>query len=706
MNSNENQVTIEVFQPEINSQIKRTTLEEVREWIKDGKLQPNHQVRVKNLSWVEAHKIPAFQALFESKKKEQTEQLNQSYNQTLTVASEPVRPLTAEEKPFPKAKFFSLKKESNSADKEKSAGKTSAESESKTAQSSVVFQAYEKKVLAKAKETKNKTKSFEITSESQKKSPFRKKISSAAKNKSSFSNNKKSVARRIAFFLAGCFLSAILSYGGSYFWVYQLKTSAQIDEKSLPEIASLDDKLTSDKLGLRLKEEARKKELKESGNQENPAQHQDISQQIAQLEKQFDASRKTVIENQKIKLQEADFNATFSFSLVALLVAFVLVGVFYGNNPQAVKTQKSSKIPDEPDVDSAEFQTVNEQEIDEEFSQNGGAEQTTEKEKSADDNENLVESNSADFQDRSESFSKIIYVSENVSESANAFENISEEKSQLSIQCFQHCGKSPEFYCDICENYFCADCTKTVSESGNRCPYCKLNCKPIEIRASSESSTQSAPEEKKKPNLLELGKDSNFVVYDYPDERTRKLGIIPAIIIAALFSASISIFWVYKISPYLENRNSETVQTVAPEEKKTSEQTAGKNVETSGAATNITETQNVPDDSCVDPISKEIFKCDDETRKALYEQNRKTQSVENAQKKAAEKTSALSGLAASSPNSPAENAVRENPKLSETDEAQKEFEKQQLIKTFGISFVMIFGLLMLSRFFSKEKAQD
>ena len=44
MNANENQMPVDVLQPEISGQIKQTTLEELKNWIKDGKLQPHHQV--------------------------------------------------------------------------------------------------------------------------------------------------------------------------------------------------------------------------------------------------------------------------------------------------------------------------------------------------------------------------------------------------------------------------------------------------------------------------------------------------------------------------------------------------------------------------------------------------------------------------------------------------------------------------------------
>lgn len=390
MNSNENQIQVEVLQPEINNQIHRTTLEELREWIRDGKLQPNHQVRIKNLSWVEAQKIPAFQALFEAKRNDRTEQPNHSYSQTLTVASEPVKPQIAEEKPFPKTGFFSLRKESDSSGKEKPAAETSGESEPKTAEPSVVFQAFEKKFLTKEKQITNKTESSEDSLEPQKKSPFRKKNSLTAKNKSSLSQNKNSILTRIFVFVAGCLLAGLLAYGGSYLWVYQLKTPEQIDEKSLPEIASLEDRLTSDKLGLRLKEEARKQELKDSGNQENPAPHQGISQQMAQLEKQFDVQRKAVIENHKIRFQRTDFDMTFSFSLVVLLVVFVFIRVFYDKKSQPTANKKSSKLRAEPKSEFDDFQDENEQKTE--------AEQKIEAEKIAAENEAVNEPDSTEFQ--------------------------------------------------------------------------------------------------------------------------------------------------------------------------------------------------------------------------------------------------------------------------------------------------------------------
>ncbi|CAN5235560.1 hypothetical protein BH20ACI1_BH20ACI1_25220 [soil metagenome] len=87
MSANENQLQIEVLQPEISSQIQKATSEELKNWIKDGKLKPNHQVRIKNLNWIEAHKIPAFQALFESKKSEPNTQSNHFNNQTISNAS-------------------------------------------------------------------------------------------------------------------------------------------------------------------------------------------------------------------------------------------------------------------------------------------------------------------------------------------------------------------------------------------------------------------------------------------------------------------------------------------------------------------------------------------------------------------------------------------------------------------------------------------
>lgn len=692
MNSNENQIQVEVVQPEINSQIHRTTLEELREWIEEGRLQPNHQVRIKNLSWVEAQKIPAFKALFEAKRNDRTEQLNHSYNQTLTVASEPNKPPTVEEKPFPKPKFFSLRKETDSSDEDKS-----AEAENKSAEPSIVFQAFEKKFLTKEKPAKTKTKSSDKFPEPQEKSPFKNKNLAAAKNKKSSLQNKSLILKRILVFVAGCVLAAGLSYGGSYLWVYQLKTAAQIDEKSLPEIASLQDKLTSDKLGLRLKEEARKRELKETGSQENPAEHQDIAQQIAQLEKQVETQRKAVVEKHKIRFQEADLNMTFSFSFAVLLVGFVLIRVFYDKNSQPIETAASSKLSGKSKAGSDDFQSDKEINADEDISQNTDAEQKPEEENSSPENEISSGSNPTKHEDNPENFTKIIYISESVSKNETSAKT-SNVQLPPAIKCLEHPDEQPKFYCDVCENYFCSDCAKSFSESGNYCPFCRLTCKPIEIRIGDESSAQTTPEQKKKTNLLELGKDSDFIVYDYPDERNYKLGVIPAFIIALLFSTSISIFWVYKISPFLESRNQEVAQNASPNAVKNSEPPNSKPTETLNQ-TFSKSSETAANEPCVNPTTKEKFECDDATRQALYEQNRKTKAVEDAQKKVAEK----SGVIAPAENSSPENADQTAKQPNADDLAKKESEKHQLIKTFGISFVIIFGLLLSTRLFHKEK---
>jgi hypothetical protein len=456
-------------------------------------------------------------------------------------------------------------------------------------------------------------------------------------------------------FVAGCLLVGLLSYGGSYLWVYQLKTPAQVDEKSLPEIASLEDKLTSDKLGLRLKEETRKKELKESGIQENPAQHQDISQQIVQLEKQFDIKHK---------------------------------------NSQPIENNKSSKLPVAADSESDDFIVTSEQKTGGDISQAADAEPMTEAEQAATENKASGKSDPTDFQDKPESFTRIIYFSESVSKNETSTK-ISDVQLPSSIKCLEHPEKPPKFYCDICESYFCADCAKTFSESGNYCPFCRLTCKPIEIRVGSDSS----PQEKKKTNLLEIGKGSNLIVQDDPDKRNYKLGIIPAFIIAVLFSTSISIFWVYKISPYLETGNQEISQKASPNAVKNQETQDNKTAETlsSNAANNGEKT--AANEPCVNPATKEAFECDEQTRQALYEQNRKMKAVESAQKKVAEK----SGAIAPSENSSQENEAQTAKQPSAAELAKKEIEKQQFIKTFAVSFVIIFGLLLSTRLFHKEK---
>ncbi|MGI9037089.1 MAG: hypothetical protein ACR2GD_13770 [Pyrinomonadaceae bacterium] len=60
-----------------------------------------------------------------------------------------------------------------------------------------------------------------------------------------------------------------------------------------------------------------------------------------------------------------------------------------------------------------------------------------------------------------------------------------------------------------------------------------------------EAPPQSEAKVKKGANLSDLNTNKEFVVYDYAENRTRRIGIIPAFLIALMFLSAISIFWVY-----------------------------------------------------------------------------------------------------------------------------------------------------------------
>ncbi len=657
MSVNKNELPIELLQPEISGQIKQINLEELKIWINEGKLQPNHLLRIKNLSWIEAQKIPAFQPLFELKKNEKPEQSNHFTNQliTKTVASEQ----TKSESIDSALTSVANSKEATNISKETtfSNDDNSAESKHKTAEPSVVFKAFEKKALAgKNKPTGRNAKNIQTPPKSPKKSLM---------------------LKQAIGFIAGCMLAFLLSLGSSYLWVYQLKTPAEIDEKSLSELANLENRLTADKLDLRLEEATQEQKLKDEGNRENSPQPTDFSQKIIQLEKRYADQRKTAVENHRERLKDSDFATTFYFSFAFLLALFLLARIFYGKNPQTVENQYFSKTRARRLRAPLDFPVTNLQNTEAENSKNESspAEETRPAEI------HLTESVS-----ESENVRKIVYVSE----------DSGAEESVKSNNCLLHQQISARFICINCENYFCDKCLNTLGEIENCCPFCKLECKLLEAKTSDSATTKLSPEEKKKVGLLDLGKDSNFIVYDYSDEKTRKLGIIPAFIISLLFAAAISILWVHKISPFLENRNKEISQNISPNQPKNSDQTITNADKTVDEKTANEKTAN--DESCIDPETRKPFECDEETRKVLYEHTRKIKSVEKARKEAAEKTSLFS----SSNNSSSENNTQETPKTGASRFGMTELEKQQMIKTFGISFVIIFGLLMFGRLFRKS----
>lgn len=647
MSADEKQIHLEVLQPDISGEILKATSEELKNWIREGRLKPYHQVRIKDLSWVEARKIPAFKSLFESEHNPEAQtnffSNSSSFN---TSVSKNVKPETNETK--------TLSKKESSTD-----NNSSTKNESKPAEPSIPFQIFEKKALAKSKQ--NEPKSKNTGSKTQNFRSKTKATSGLYKHRKKSSNIKN-----ILIFLGGIILTFLLSLGGSYLWNYQLKSPVEVDEKTVPELASLVDKLTSDRLELRVK----------AAKENNQA---DLSQQIAQLEKQYETKRKNIIENHRVKLQDADFYTTFYFSFAALLVLFLMFRIFFGKTPQPAEIRFSPKSPARKSSAGSDIPATGIEEIDGEIS---GVRETE------------IENSEAIGTNGAEDSDFIKQPKKSRAESANDEEAGSDaEESEQLANCVLHKGRASVFVCEVCDNHFCGECLKTFGDVEKCCPFCKVVCKALEANKKKTETPEDEKKENKPVNLLELNKEnSDFVVYDYEEERSRVAGVIQALVIALFFSAAISILWTYKINPYLENRNTETqAQNVSPD---------GNSNQIPLNADPATYNKEIDDalktGPCIDPETKQPFECDEETRRALYEHTRKTQSVEKAKSDVLNTTKLLTG-------SDDENKESEDPQMIAAKAEQEKKEKRQLIASFGISFVLIFGILLATVFFSKDK---
>jgi len=653
MNVDDTQLQIEVLQPEISGEIQKATSEQLKTWIKDGKLKPNHQVRVKNLPWMEAQKIPSFQTLFESLKNEAEDQSNDFDNLSSSKTSasklnelESDEATTLAKKLSAFAGKISIKSETDDSDLKK---------KPKNAEPSIAYKLFEEKALARSKKNEPKLKLSQISTKSQK---------------------KPSLVKQTAVFLAGCVLMFLLSLGGSYFWIYQLKTPAVLDEKAIPELAGLENKLTSDKLELRLRKAEKEKELIAANNQE-PVQQIDISKEVTKLENQFNIARKDVIKNRADKLQSDDFYNTFYFSFSFLLCLFLLTKVFYGKPSETAAVQDIPKPAEAEISDDLNILEVVDETIDIGNYQSAETTKPSNAQTSKSKEENSVKT------------SNKIGTTDETPETREKTESVKTQKPRL---CILHLDKPSDFVCEGCNNHFCADCTVTLENDENCCPFCLFVCQPLDEGSNEAAQPKSGTQEKKKLGLLDQYGNNDFTVRDFPVERTKKIGIIQAFLIALMLSISIAIFWVHKVSPYLENRGKEVSQNASNTNVKTSENLSNKTVSSNNSNTNA----NTAPEPCIDPQTNQPFECDEQARMVLEDHTKKVKSVEKAQRETAEKTSGILSFILPSSSQSSENS-------NQADEARREFEKQQLIRVFIGSFVTIFGLLMLTRLFSKDK---
>lgn len=139
---------------------------------------------------------------------------------------------------------------------------------------------------------------------------------------------------------------------------------------------------------------------------------------------------------------------------------------------------------------------------------------------------------------------------------------------------------------------------------------------------------------------------------------------------------------------------------------KTSDQSANKNAESGGsAAINQTAVVDPDENLCIDPETKREFNCDEEkneeVRRIFREHAKKVKSVDKAKTEIKDKTNLIMSLFSSEAKEEVEKSKRKDPAASAAQEAQNEKDKQLLIKMFIGSFLLIFGLLFSTRFFSK-----
>lgn len=428
MSSNENQLQVEVLQPEITGQIQRASAEELKNWIKDGKLKPHHQIRIKNLSWVEAKNIPAFKSLFELSEANEESKLDLKLNESVLNA------FKYEKIKFkPDEEFLRSRGKNESGENESEADETDFKDKPKSSEPSLAFKLFEKKAAAKSKRKESATvpdaAEAELSESDAEQKPLKKSKGSR-------------FVKKTAGFLIGVALMFLLGYGGSYLWIYQLKTPAQIDEKNLPELALLSDKLTSDKLELRLKTAEKEREFKNGNSAEQPAKPAEINQQIAKLDKQFNDQRKNIVEAHKNKLQTADFKTTFYFSFAVLLCVFMLVRVVYDRKTETDAGRDWSK------------KTVIETEDDSDVTE-------------------IVDNETAD---------QALPKTELHKAKSQTIETFEPKAPAKSARCLLHTRKASDFVCRECDNYFCEECTVTIDENVNCCPFCKVTCLPVIVK--------------------------------------------------------------------------------------------------------------------------------------------------------------------------------------------------------------------------------
>lgn len=633
-----NGIKMEVLQPEISHEIRQATLEELKKWIQEGKLLPNHQVRIKNLSWIKAIQVQSLKSAFESAEQVVIEQSKQP-EKVMPVSVEPIVKPVIEKKTTP-------------------------------SDSSIPFKLYEEKMLGKSKSNDVKADdSIKVeprvtdlkTNQPEKKEAKAHQFKTKSSPKYSKKTNSISRLQTLGVVLVGCLFSLILSYGGSYVWIYSLRGTPKIDEKKIGELAVLEQKNYNEKVNLRLAAGGTDQQI-------------DLNVEFAKMDKKLEEQRKPIIENYKQNLLQHDFNNLFYFSACICLVVFLIFRLFSGNRHQ--KTISNNEFF------SLQTPELHKQEIEETKSE------TLEKELHETEISQIQTTHSPDVHQTNPS-----------TQVANLNDLISnpEYKNLLEAEnikfCLLHREKPSEFVCEGCNNDFCADCLTTNETQENCCPFCRITCKPVESVKTKVIIVNVAGDGKQTKKTI---KPINLVVKVNEEKRTYKVGVFTALLISMCFSASLSYFWVYEISSRLEPQVEEVTQNVSPEQpQQKQEKKVAYDVQPQLDKSGVP----VPR-KCVDPESREIFECDEETYRALFDHTAKTESVEAAQKQVEEKTKLILN-----PLLPEDEKDKEQDNVKQASPEQQakiENDRSKFIQLWLISFVLMFGGLLSARFFFKD----
>ncbi len=612
MNTNENSLLSEEWHAQINNIVQKTTFDELKTWIKSGKLQPNHKVRIRNLSWIEAKKIPAFQKLFEPDSINISVQPNSAQNLPLPSAqtfpqvnSKPKElqdfpkqtspPLSnpIEKKPFVLIEINNSKAPNRIIEPKKTPPIQNASSapapiippvqnkQDETPEKPLVLNEIPQKSVADpAVETNTfvplktettppveKKENFVVESETvaEPSLPFqlyKKKQAEKEQNKKTdqikkapIFNTKSlkpkahkriSIQSVLTILVGSCFM-VMLVWGGAYLSVFQLGLFGNIDEKKISELVILEEKLTTDKVGVRLRVAASEREAAAIPDDQEKPPKLDLAQELSKLQKQYDLQRKVIIETHQTNYLNNSFNNAFYGGSVIFLVLFVFIRGSYSkpNKNSLSKTavplqEKPAEIPSREG--SGDTQISANQKIGENDYPNIHATKTSE----------IHSTNSSEMHITNQSNIHLSNMPNGEGGVAVVFQNSNNKHSSDSKKthfCLLHQDKTSKFLCEKCSNHFCSECVEIVNSVENNCPFCKTVCKSIN-----------------QTGLPKHEIPSNIDVSELPTQKIQKVGIFTAFIISLFLSVPMSYFWVYEISPRLVNGEIVNVKSVSNEQ--------------------------------------------------------------------------------------------------------------------------------------------